>query len=253
MTSTASIFLSSPLRPAARPEAPAPSSAAPEPPSAREQRISVPAARTGILQEARRRGTRKQMFRSGNEETKNSPNPELLSLVQNLDEKPWVGGAESGPEEDALSLGAEVCNFMQPPGGRSYKTLPHVTAKTPPPMAPKIPPHTTPKTPPPVVPKPPSRGFLDGLVNRAAPSAEIPETPRLQGRGGELFAIPQSRADRYMVEAPLGPGLGPRPRNPSPTPSLPSSWKYSPNIRAPPPIAYNPLLSPFSPSCPNSP
>ncbi|XFF88882.1 hypothetical protein AB1E18_015101 [Capra hircus] len=136
------------------------------------------------------------MFRSGNEEMKNSPNPELLSLVQNLDEKPWVGGAESGPEDDALSLGAEVCNFMQPPGGRSYKTLPHVTAKTPPPMAPKIPPHTTPKTPPPVVPKPPSRGFLDGLVNRAAPSAEIPETPRLQGRGGELFAIPQSRADR---------------------------------------------------------
>ncbi|KAJ1066479.1 hypothetical protein K5549_007601 [Capra hircus] len=247
MTSTASIFLSSPLRPAARPEAPAPSSAAPEPPSAREQRISVPAARTGILQEARRRGTRKQMFRSGNEETKNSPNPELLSLVQNLDEKPRAGGAESGPEEDALSLGAEACNFMQPPGGRSYKTLPHVTAKTPPPTAPKTPPPTTPKTPPPVAPKPPSRAFLDGLVNGAAPSAGIPETPRLQGRGGELFAKRQSRADRYVVEAPPGPGLGPRPRSPSPTPSLPSSWKYSPNIRAPPPIAYNPLLSPFFP------
>ncbi|KAI4550371.1 hypothetical protein MJT46_020182, partial [Ovis ammon polii x Ovis aries] len=247
MTSTASIFLSSPLRPAVRPEAPAPSSAAPEPPSAREQRISVPAARTGILQEARRRGTRKQMFRSGNEETKNSPNPELLSLVQNLDEKPRAGGAESGPEEDALSLGAEACNFMQPPGGRSYKTLPHVTAKTPPPTAPKTPPPTTPKTPPPVAPKPPSRAFLDGLVNGAAPSAGIPETPRLQGRGGELFAKRQSRADRYVVEAPPGPGLGPRPRSPSPTPSLPSSWKYSPNIRAPPPIAYNPLLSPFFP------
>ena len=178
---------------------------------------------------------------------KNSPNPELLSLVQNLDEKPWVGGAESGPEEDALSLGAEVCNFMQPPGGRSYKTLPHVTAKTPPPTAPKTPPPTTPKTPPPVAPKPPSRAFLDGLVNGAAPSAGIPETPRLQGRGGELFAKRQSRADRYVVEAPPGPGLGPRPRSPSPTPSLPSSWKYSPNIRAPPPIAYNPLLSPFFP------
>ena len=162
MTSTASIFLSSPLRPAARPEAPAPSSAAPEPPSAREQRISVPAARTGILQEARRRGTRKQMFRSGKEETKNSPNPELLSLVQNLDEKPRAGGAESGAEEDALSLGAEACNFMQPPGGRSYKTLPHVTAKTPPPMAPNTPPPTTPKTPPPVAPKPPSRGSSMG-------------------------------------------------------------------------------------------
>ncbi|XP_031316950.2 synaptopodin 2-like protein isoform X3 [Camelus dromedarius] len=246
-TSTASIFLSAPLRPAARPEAPAPGPAAPEPPSAREQRISVPAARTGILQEARRRGTRKQMFRPGNEETKNSPNPELLSLVQNLDEKPRAAGAESGPEEDALSLGAEACNFMQPPGGRSYKTLPHVTPKTPPPIAPKTPPPMTPKTPPPVAPKPPSRGFLDGLVNGAAPSAGIPEPPRLQGRGGELFAKRQSRADRYVVEATPGPGLGLGPRSPSPTPSLPSSWKYSPNIRAPPPIAYNPLLSPFFP------
>ncbi|XP_019601368.2 synaptopodin 2-like protein isoform X1 [Rhinolophus sinicus] len=247
MTSTASIFLSAPLRPAARPEAPSSGPAAPELPSAREQRISVPAARTGILQEARRRGTRKQMFRPGNEETKNSPNPELLSLVQNLDEKPRAGGAESGPEEDALSLGAEACNFMQPPGGRSYKTPPHVTPKTPPPMAPKTPPPMTPKTPPPVAPKPPSRGFTDGLVNGATPSAGIPEPPRLQGRGGELFAKRQSRADRYVVEATPSPGLGPRPRSPSPTPSLPPSWKYSPNIRAPPPIAYNPLLSPFFP------
>ncbi|XP_025774157.1 synaptopodin 2-like protein [Puma concolor] len=249
MTSTASIFLSGPLRPAARPEAPAPGPGAPEPPSAREQRISVPAARTGILQEARRRGTRKQMFRSGNEETKNSPNPELLSLVQNLDEKPRAGGAESGPEEDALSLGAEACNFMQPPGGRSYKALSHVTPKTAPPMAPKTPPPMTPKTPPPVAPKPPSRGFLDGLVNGSAHSAGIPEPARLQGRGGELFAKRQSRAERYVVEATPSPGFGPgpRPRSPSPTPSLPSSWKYSPNIRAPPPIAYNPLLSPFFP------
>lgn len=248
MTSTASIFLSAPLRPAARPEEPAPGPAALEPPSAREQRISVPAARTGILQEARRRGTRKQMFRQGNEETKNSPNPELLSLVQNLDEKPRTGGAESGPEEDALSLGAEACNFMQPPpGGRSYKTLPHVTPKTPPPLAPKTPPPMTPKTPPPVAPKPSSRGFPEGLVNGTAPSAGIPEPPRLQGRGGELFAKRQSRADRYVVEATPSPGLGPRPRSPSPTPSLPPSWKYSPNIRAPPPIAYNPLLSPYFP------
>ncbi|XP_066204480.1 synaptopodin 2-like protein isoform X1 [Saccopteryx leptura] len=247
MTSTASIFLSTPLRPAARPEAPAAGPMAPEPPSAREQRISVPAARTGILQEARRRGTRKQMFRSGNEEMKNSPNPELLSLVQNLDEKPRAGGAESGPDEDALSLGAEACNFMQPPGGRSYKTPPHVTPKTPPPINPKTPPPVAPKTPPPVAPKPPSRGFSDGLVNGAAPSAGIPEPPRLQGRGGELFAKRQSRADRYVVEATPSPAFGPRPRSPSPTPSLPPSWKYSPNIRAPPPIAYNPLLSPFFP------
>ncbi|XP_075390477.1 synaptopodin 2-like protein isoform X1 [Tenrec ecaudatus] len=246
-TSTASIFLSAPLRPAGRPEAAVPSPAAPEPPSAREQRISVPAARTGILQEARRRGTRKQMFRPGNEETKSSPNPELLSLVQNLDEKPRALGAESGPEEDVLSLGAEACNFMQPPGGRSYKAPPPATPKAPPPMAPKTPPPMAPKTPPPVAPKPLSRGPLDGLVNGGVPSAGLPEPPRLQGRGGELFAKRQSRADRYVVEATPGFGSGRGPRSPSPTPSLPPSWKYSPNIRAPPPIAYNPLLSPFFP------
>ncbi|XP_053442070.1 synaptopodin 2-like protein isoform X1 [Nycticebus coucang] len=246
MTSTASIFLSAPLRTSARLEAPAAGPAAPEPPSAREQRISVPAARTGILQEARRRGTRKQMFRPGKEE-KNSPNPELLSLVQNLDEKPRTGGAESGPEEDALSLGAEACNFLQPAGPRNYKTLPLVTSKTPPPMDIKAPPPMAPKTPPPVAPKPPSRGLLNGLVNGAAHSAGIPEPPRFQGRGGELFAKRQSRADRYVVEATPGPSFGPGPRSPSPTPSLPPSWKYSPNIRAPPPIAYNPLLSPFFP------
>ncbi|EGV97802.1 Synaptopodin 2-like protein [Cricetulus griseus] len=92
-------------------------------------------------------------------------------------------------------------------------------------------------------------GLLDGLVNGSTPLAGIPELPRLQGRGGELFAKRQSRADRYVVEATPGASLnhGFRPRSPSPTPSLPPSWKYSPNIRAPPPIAYNPLLSPFFP------
>lgn len=33
----------------------------------------------------------------------------------------------------------------------------------------------------------------------------------------------------------------------SPTPSLPASWKYSSNVRAPPPMAYNPIHSPSYP------
>uniref|UniRef100_A0A286Y3D5 Synaptopodin 2 n=1 Tax=Cavia porcellus TaxID=10141 RepID=A0A286Y3D5_CAVPO len=33
----------------------------------------------------------------------------------------------------------------------------------------------------------------------------------------------------------------------SPTPSLPASWKYSSNVRAPPPVAYNPIHSPSYP------
>ncbi|XP_030059259.1 synaptopodin 2-like protein [Microcaecilia unicolor] len=183
--------------------------------SLREQRIAVPASRTGILQEARKRGQKKQMF-CAVEKKDPSPNPELLSLVQNLDEKPKQdhpgGGFESGPEEDFLSLGAEACNFMQSP---SHKF----------------------KTPPPVAPKPQVR--TGELVNGSQ------SMPQLKGKGAELFAKRQSRMDKFVVESVPGPSS--RPRTPSPSPSLPSSWKYSSNIRAPPPIAYNPLHSPFYP------
>ncbi|NWI51959.1 SYP2L protein, partial [Calyptomena viridis] len=215
-TSTTSIFLSAPSKPGGDVPPPAITPAMARPPSepltSREQRIAVPAPRTGILQEARRRGNKKPMF-SKIEEKKNSPNPELLSLVQNLDEKPKGdhpgAGFESGPEEDFLSLGAEACNFMQS-SGRKFKT------------------------PPPVAPKPDG-----GLVNGAQ------DMPQLKGKGAELFAKRQSRMDKFVVET--TPKTEPKPRTPSPSPSLPSSWKYSPNIRAPPPIAYNPMHSPFYP------
>ncbi|NWV75115.1 SYP2L protein, partial [Dasyornis broadbenti] len=208
-TSTTSIFLSTPSKPGAMPRSPS------EPLTSREQRIAVPAPRTGILQEARRRGNKKPMFSKIEEKKKNSPNPELLSLVQNLDEKPKGdhpgAGFESGPEEDFLSLGAEACNFMQS-SGRKFKT------------------------PPPVAPKPQQDA---GLVNGAQ------DMPQLKGKGAELFAKRQSRMDKYVVETTPKPEY--KPRTPSPSPSLPSSWKYSPNIRAPPPIAYNPMHSPFYP------
>ncbi|XP_009953487.1 PREDICTED: synaptopodin 2-like protein [Leptosomus discolor] len=199
--------------PAASPAMPRPPS---EPLTSREQRIAVPAPRTGILQEARRRGNKKPMFSKIEEKKKNSPNPELLSLVQNLDEKPKGdhpgAGFESGPEEDFLSLGAEACNFMQS-SGRKFKT------------------------PPPVAPKPQQQDA--GLVNGAQ------DMPQLKGKGAELFAKRQSRMDKFVVETTPKPES--KPRTPSPSPSLPSSWKYSPNIRAPPPIAYNPMHSPFYP------
>ncbi|KAM3835697.1 synaptopodin 2-like protein [Vipera latastei] len=190
-----------------------------EPLASREQRVAVPAPRTGILQEARRRSSKKPMFKSVEEKKKNSPNPELLSLVQNLDEKPkgdhQGAGFESGPEEDVLSLGAEACNFMQF-SGRKFKT------------------------PPPVAPKPQQSSAPNGMVNGSSPAHDL---SHLKGKGAELFAKRQSRMDKFVVEAvPTS-----KPRTPSPAPSLPSSWKYSPNIRAPPPIAYNPLHSPFYP------
>ncbi|NWV64459.1 SYP2L protein, partial [Malurus elegans] len=219
-TSTTSIFLSTPSNsPVPKQPSPAITPAMPRPPSepltSREQRIAVPAPRTGILQEARRRGNKKPMFSKIEEKKKNSPNPELLSLVQNLDEKPKGdhpgAGFESGPEEDFLSLGAEACNFMQS-SGRKFKT------------------------PPPVAPKPQQDA---GLVNGAQ------DMPQLKGKGAELFAKRQSRMDKFVVET--TPKSEYKPRTPSPSPSLPSSWKYSPNIRAPPPIAYNPMHSPFYP------
>ncbi|KAM8924408.1 synaptopodin 2-like protein isoform 2-T2 [Pelodytes ibericus] len=215
------------VSPASSSQRETPSYATPLPPSnpplesvtSREQRISVPAGRTGILNEARKRGGRKQMFAKV-EEKKYSPNPDLLSMVQNLDEKPKQdqpgAGFESGPEEDFLSLGAEACNFMQ----SSARKM-----KVPPPVAPK--PHVT----------------ADELVNGS------PDMPQLRGKGAELFAKRQSRMDKFVVESTPTSSSRPnsRPRTPSPTPSLPSSWKYSSNIRAPPPIAYNPLYSPFYP------
>uniref|UniRef100_A0A7M4FSL7 Synaptopodin 2-like protein n=1 Tax=Crocodylus porosus TaxID=8502 RepID=A0A7M4FSL7_CROPO len=204
-TSSTSIFLSTPSKPAGDTTATTP----------QEQRVATPAPRTGILQEARWRGNKKPMFSSVEEKKKNSPNPELLSLVQNLDEKPKGdapgAGFESGPEEDFLSLGAEACNFMQPTG-RKFKTTP------------------------PVAPKPHQQGAR--LVNGAH------DMLQLKGKGAELFAKRQSRMDKFVVETAKPES---KPRTPSPTPSLPSSWKYSPNIRAPPPIAYNPMHSPFYP------
>ncbi|XP_045076584.1 synaptopodin 2-like protein [Coregonus clupeaformis] len=188
--------------------------------SSREQRIAVPASRTGILAEARHRSNKKPMFRPSVENKKDvSPNPALLELLQNPDAPArigpgpmgpsggvsWEAGGESGPEEDWLKLGAEACNFMQAQRGSK-----------PPPVAPK--------------PQPP------------------PQVPQLAGKGGQLFARRQSRMDRYVVETPSSPQPCPsHPRQPSPTPSLPSQFKYSSSCRAPPPINYNPLLSP---SCP---
>nr|XP_060625165.1 synaptopodin 2-like protein [Anolis sagrei ordinatus] len=213
-TTASTLYLSPTTQPCPTiaPAIPRPAS---EPFASREQRVSLPAPRTGILQEARRRSSKKPMFKTVEEKKKNSPNPELLSLVQNLDEKPkgdhHGAGFESGPEEDVLSLGAEACNFMQASGRRF-------------------------KTPPPVAPKPQPSQAAGGLVNGMSP---------LKGKGAELFAKRQSRMDRFVVEA--APSSASKPRTPSPAPSLPSSWKYSPNIRAPPPIAYNPLHSPFYP------
>lgn len=102
------------------------------------------------------------------------------------------------------------------------------------------------KVPPPVAPKP-------RILHEAS------HIPQAEGKGAELFARRQSRMDQYVVDSPVSPTNPPQQapqlyttnvRDPSPTQSLPSQWKYSPNVRAPPPIGYNPLLGPSVPMGP---
>ncbi|XP_004748057.1 synaptopodin-2 isoform X1 [Mustela putorius furo] len=267
--------------------------------ASRDERIAVPAKRTGILQEAKRRSTTKPMFTF--KEPKVSPNPELLSLLQNSEGKKGTGaGGDSGPEEDYLSLGAEACNFMQSSSAKH---------KTPPPVAPKPAVKSSPSQPvtpvspvwspgaaptqPPAFPaSSPSQGTVVSSIKIAQPSyaparpasaltlagpfrgpqaavaspnytpkpaAPTPpvnaahaaaagpsnELPGMSGKGAQLFAKRQSRMEKYVVDSDTVQAHAARAQ--SPTPSLPAGWKYSSNVRAPPPVAYNPIHSPSYP------
>ncbi|XP_060033075.1 synaptopodin-2 isoform X2 [Erinaceus europaeus] len=267
--------------------------------ASRDERIAVPAKRTGILQEAKRRNTTKPMFTF--KEPKVSPNPELMALLQNSEGKRGTGaGGDSGPEEDYLSLGAEACNFMQNSSAKQ---------KTPPPVAPKPAvksspsqpgtpvspvwsPGVTPNQPPafpisslsqgPMVSSikvaqlsyPPARpASVQNLAGpyqgpraaiasqnyspklpapaptpnaaQAGPVGPSSELPGMSGKGAQLFAKRQSRMEKYVVDSDTVQAHAARAQ--SPTPSLPASWKYSSNVRAPPPMAYNPIHSPSYP------
>lgn len=69
--------------------------------------------------------------------------------------------------------------------------------------------------------------------------------PTMAGKGAELFAKRQSRMEKFVVDAESVQAN--KTRSPSPISSLPSYWRYSSNVRAPPPLSYNPLLAPFYP------
>ncbi|NXX84182.1 SYNP2 protein, partial [Urocolius indicus] len=263
--------------------------------ASRDERIAVPAKRTGILQEAKRRSTSKPMF-TFKEAPKVSPNPALLSLVHNAEGKKGTGaGFESGPEEDYLSLGAEACNFMQTQASKQ---------KAPPPVAPKPSLKVSPTAGTPVSPvwspsavasnKPPSfpapaspqaayppplkspqyphspvhppstlnlAGPFKGPQATLASPNHTPKTPvtpsagetkppfemppAMSGKGAQLFARRHSRMEKYVVDSETVQAN--MARASSPTPSLPASWKYSSNVRAPPPVAYNPIHCPSYP------
>uniref|UniRef100_A0A3B3XMY0 Synaptopodin 2 n=1 Tax=Poecilia mexicana TaxID=48701 RepID=A0A3B3XMY0_9TELE len=216
--------------------------------ASRDERISVPAIKTGILPESKRKTANKHPSVPAKES-------ELYSQSKG-ERKSYI---ES--EEDFFSLGAEACNFMQPKP---------IKLKNPPPVAPK--PTINPACPPwnpyqteaslqtpanarvPVnssqlqksylqTPKPlevsPKPRVPDRSVNQAA------DGTTMAGKGAKLFAKRQSRMEKFVIDGETVQAN--KTRSPSPTSSLPNSWRYSSNIRAPPPLSYNPLLSPFYP------
>ncbi|XP_061693722.1 synaptopodin 2-like protein [Syngnathoides biaculeatus] len=99
---------------------------------------------------------------------------------------------------------------------------------------------STGKMPPPVAPKP-------RVLH------EAPEIIQAGGKGAQLFARRQNRMGMYLVDAP------PQTHHQQevslhgavqPPDHSSSQWKYSSNVRAPPPIGYNPLLGPSIPTGP---
>lgn len=284
--------------------------------ASRDERIAIPAIKTGILPETKRRGASKSDLKEMPLSQKKGDQRSLL---------------ESGPEEDFLSLGAEACNFMQ---------APTIKQKNPPPVLPKPvinPAHppwsadgrasrspllvsnsgagveikvqrapqqnlsqptgkawtsqpisqqawTPTQTPalfqstrtPPVSPNagpsqckmswtksqtdansvascpPQHRGLYYNAPKASSASpkgyssdAGASEGLNLKGKGAELFARRQSRMEKFVVDDETV--RANKPRSASPTLSMPSTWTYSSNIRAPPPLSYNPILSPFYP------
>ncbi|XP_029963456.1 synaptopodin 2-like protein isoform X2 [Salarias fasciatus] len=177
--------------------------------------VPGPGGRTGILLEARRRGGKPKPMFNVPEIKKNSPNPDLLNMVQNLDDRS-VRYKQGQPDEPFYDGGDE----------ESFEA-------------------GTGRMPPPVAPKP-------RVIH------EVPKIIQAGGKGAQLFAKRQSRMGMYVVDTPpqtpyqqeVAPHNTVQFLDPSQSSTLPSQWKYSPNVRAPPPIGYNPLLAPSIPTGP---
>ncbi|XP_031175195.1 synaptopodin isoform X1 [Sander lucioperca] len=180
------------------PTAPKPSTFIPQPAG---ERMPIAPIKTGILEEgAARRGSRKAMF-TFKEKTVVAPNPELLSLVQGVDERKKQGCRsvpEPASEEELLALGAEASNFLAKEEDRAEE------AKAP--------------------------EWASCLkTSRTRPRAEHrPEQTltNVSGKGAELFAKRQSRMEKYVVEKQNAAQI----RSPSPTMSLPPSWVFPSNM-----------------------
>ncbi|XP_069510141.1 synaptopodin isoform X2 [Ambystoma mexicanum] len=161
-----------------------------------------PMPKSGVLEDIMaRRGNKKSMF-TFIEKPKLAPNPDLLSLVQNADEKrKQKDHGEVLPEEELFALGAEASNFLNDSRLRGGSHI--APADIPPEWA------TCLKSP--------------DLLHKP-PLTPHQSLPHAGGKGAELFARRQSRMEKYVIESPTHPDML---RSPSPTMSLPPSWKYA--------------------------
>ncbi|XP_054697969.1 synaptopodin isoform X1 [Grus americana] len=183
-----------------------------------------PLPKTGILEEsAARRASKKSMF-TFVEKPKLGPNPDLLDLVQSADSrKKQKEQGEPGAEDEPFALGAEAANFVPNSVARGGQHLP--------PPADDAPAWSSCLKSPTIQPKP-----------KPQPSHNLSEA---RGKGAELFARRQSRMEKFIIEAPSQPELL---RSPSPTMSLPPSWKYDANACLSPMVSRHPSKSPSRPA-----
>ncbi|XP_076206539.1 synaptopodin [Aptenodytes patagonicus] len=182
-----------------------------------------PLPKTGILEEsAARRAGKKSMF-TFVEKPKLGPNPDLLDLVQSADSrKKQKEQGEPGAEDEPFALGAEAANFVPNSAARDGQNLP---------PADDAPAWSSCLKSPTIQPKP-----------KPQPSHNLSEA---RGKGAELFARRQSRMEKFIIEAPSQPKLL---RSPSPTMSLPPSWKYDASACLSPMVSRHPSKSPSRPS-----
>ncbi|XP_059681560.1 synaptopodin [Gavia stellata] len=182
-----------------------------------------PLPKTGILEEsAARRAGKKSMF-TFVEKPKLGPNPDLLDLVQSADSrKKQKEQGEPGAEDEPFALGAEAANFVPNSAARGGQHLP---------PADDAPAWSSCLKSPTIQPKP-----------KPQPSHNLSEA---RGKGAELFARRQSRMEKFIIEAPSQPELL---RSPSPTMSLPPSWKYDASACLSPMVSRHPSKSPSRPS-----
>ncbi|KAL8212077.1 UNVERIFIED_CONTAM: hypothetical protein K2H54_036572 [Gekko kuhli] len=193
----------------------------PGPPS-KEDRASPP-AKSGILEESiTRRAAKKSMF-TFVEKPKVAPNPDLLNLVQRADNRKKQRG-RTIPEDEPFALGAEASNFLP------ENTLDGPAQAT----ADSVPEWSSCLRSPRIQPKP-----------KIKSNQNLTEA---RGKGAELFARRQTRMQKYIIESSSHSDVA---RSPSPTISLPPSWKYASETHLSPmafqPLPKSPVRSPRAP------